>query len=186
MRNAHDTRVRDALWRLTASDASRATVPDTAPPFFLRAPSIALLWTLTLLALVGLLALSRVRVPRVVRGAVVAVRTESHDVTLLLLVPPSARPYVKPGQHAQLATGDAQPLTLDVAAVESGLLDAAGARRRYPLQPSVLAQVEDPRLVVRLTPCARPGCLTPSVGDTYRATASAGTRSLASYATSGS
>ena len=60
MRTAHENRVRAALWRLTEHTAPPDETLD-APPFFLRTPSIVLLWIVTLVVLVGLLALSRVR-----------------------------------------------------------------------------------------------------------------------------
>jgi hypothetical protein len=63
MRTAHENRVRAALWRLTEQDALPDDVLDT-PPLFLRTPSIVLLWIVTLVVLVGLLALSRVRTRR--------------------------------------------------------------------------------------------------------------------------
>jgi cytochrome c-type biogenesis protein CcmH/NrfG len=63
MRTAHENRVRAALWRLTAPDASPDEALDTPPPLLLRTPSIVLLWIAALVALVGLLALSRVQMP---------------------------------------------------------------------------------------------------------------------------
>ena len=66
MRTAHENRVRDALWRLTEQHASPDETLDT-PPLLLRTPSIVLLWIVTLVVLIGLLALSRVRTPRVDR-----------------------------------------------------------------------------------------------------------------------
>jgi cytochrome c-type biogenesis protein CcmH/NrfG len=70
MRTAHENRVRAALWRLT--DASPDEALDTPSPLFLRTPSIVLLWIVTLVALVGLLALSRVRTPHTDRDRAVA------------------------------------------------------------------------------------------------------------------
>ena len=63
MRTAHENRVRTALARLTEHTAAPDETLDT-PPLFLRTPSIVLLWIVTLVVLVGLLALSRVRTPR--------------------------------------------------------------------------------------------------------------------------
>jgi hypothetical protein len=72
MRTAHETRVRAALWRLSAADVSPDDGLDTPPPLFLRTPSIVLLWIATLVALVGLLALSRIRVPHIDRDRAAA------------------------------------------------------------------------------------------------------------------
>ena len=72
MRTAHENRVRAALWRLTATDVSNDDGLSTPPPLFLRTPSIALLWIATIVALVGLLALSRVRLPHTDRDQAVA------------------------------------------------------------------------------------------------------------------
>jgi hypothetical protein len=67
MRTAHETKVRAALWRLTASEVAPDDGLNNPPPLFLRAPSIALLWIATLITLVGLLALSRIRLPHIDR-----------------------------------------------------------------------------------------------------------------------
>ena len=72
MRTAHENRVRAALWRLTATDVSPDDGLTTPPPLFLRTPFIALLWIATLIALVGLLALSRIRPPHTDRHKAVA------------------------------------------------------------------------------------------------------------------
>jgi hypothetical protein len=71
MRTAHENKVRAALWRLTDEDALPDEALDDSPPLLLRAPSIVLLWILTLVVLVGLLAISRVRAPRTDRGGAV-------------------------------------------------------------------------------------------------------------------
>ena len=65
MRTAHENRVRAALWRLTDQRALPDEAMDVSPPVLLRTPSIVLLWIVTLVVLVSLLALSRVRTPRV-------------------------------------------------------------------------------------------------------------------------
>jgi hypothetical protein len=64
MRTAHENRVRAALWRLTDQGVLPDEAFDASPPLLLRTPSIVLLWILTLVVLIGLLALSRVRTPR--------------------------------------------------------------------------------------------------------------------------
>jgi len=76
MRTAHENRVRAALWRLTAADVLPGDGLNAPPPLFLRTPSIVLLWIATLVALVGLLALSRIRPPHTDRHSAVA--TSSH------------------------------------------------------------------------------------------------------------
>jgi hypothetical protein len=72
MRTAHENRVRAALWRLTAADVAPDDGLNTPLPLFLRTPSIVLLWIATLVALVGLLALSRIRLPHSDRYRAVA------------------------------------------------------------------------------------------------------------------
>ena len=73
MRTAHENRVRAALWRLTDHGALPDEALDDSPPLLLRTPSIVLLWIMTLIVLVGLLALSRVRTPRADRHVAVSV-----------------------------------------------------------------------------------------------------------------
>jgi len=70
MRTAHENRVRAALWRLTEQNAAPDETQDS-PPLFLRTPSIVVLWIVTLVVLVGLLALGRVRTSRADRDATV-------------------------------------------------------------------------------------------------------------------
>jgi len=72
MRTAHENRVRAALWRLTATDVAPDDGLNNPPPLFLRTPSIVLLWIATLVALVGLLALSRIHAPHIDRESAVA------------------------------------------------------------------------------------------------------------------
>lgn len=141
-----------------------------------------MLWGLALVAVVGALALGRVRVPRVASGVVVAVQPAADSVTLLLLLPPAARSHLHAGQLATLDTGDAGAFTLAIAGVEHSLLDAPAARRRFRAPASVLAHLESPRLVARLERCTGARCLTPQPGASYAATAALGTRSLASFA----
>lgn len=175
--------MRDALWRLTALRVN-ATPNDTSQPLLLRAPSIACLWMAALLVLTGLLLLGRVRLPRVTRGAAVVVQPQPNDTTILLLLPASARGHVQPGQHAELDAGR-DTVSLDITAVDSTLLDLDTARKRYA-GPSVLAQLASPKLVARLSRCGPSRCLTATPGTTYAATMHSGTRTLVSYALSGS
>jgi hypothetical protein len=71
MRTAHENKVRAALWRLTDEDALPDEALDDSPPLLLRTPSIVLLWIMTVVVLVGLLALTRVRTPRADRAGAV-------------------------------------------------------------------------------------------------------------------
>ena len=186
MRNANDTTLRAALLRL-GTPASVTTDQDLPLPLLLRAPAITLLWAGLLVTIVGLLALSRIRVPRVVRGVAVAVdaapNTGPDSVALMLLLPSSARPYIGPGVRAALDVGAASPMVVGVASLEPTVIDRRTSRRRFARMPSVLAQLETPKVALPLSRCrASPDCLTPSVGAVYSATATLGTRSLASYA----
>lgn len=182
MHNAPDQAAREALWRLAAARPEPAA-PETL--LFLRTPAIALLWAAALCAALALLALSRVRVPFAARGVAVAVRTPGDSLTLLLLLPPAVRAYVRPAQRVTVDTGGASAAALTVASVEPDLLSAAEARRRFTRSPSLVAQLEAPKVVVRLSRCVQAPCLTPRLGLTYPATAALGTRSLASYVMSG-
>ena len=185
MRTPHERSVRDALSRLAAARTPPAAAADAALPLFFRAPWIVALWAATLLTVAALLAIGRIRVPDVARGAVVAVAAERDSIALLLLLPPSVRPRIRVGQHASLDTGT-DTLALDVIGVDSLLLDAATARRRFAGAAALVAQLDAPKLVVRLSRCAAGRCLTSRAGGTYAASTLVGTRSLASYAVSGS
>lgn len=185
MHNPHDLRARNALWRLSTVQAS-AGIADMPPLMFLKTPAIVALWLATLVTLAGILALGRIQVPRVARGAAVAVQAETGHTTLVLLLPPSARAYVQLGQRARLNTGDAGTMLLSVMAIDEELLSATTAPQRFTRSASLIAQLDAPKLVVRLSPCELRRCLTPIVGETYGATILAGTRSLASYALQGS
>lgn len=186
MQTSQQKRIRDALSRLTEPRSSSDDMHGARMPLFARAPYVVVLWVATLVALGSLLALSRLRVPRVARGTVVAVPAATNGITLLLLLPASSRPFVTAGQRAEVRTASGQQLILNTAQVESELLDANTARNRFAEQPAVLVQLADPKVAVRLSPCGAGGCLTPRVGETYTARAAIGTRSLASYALPGS
>ena len=180
MTESTDTSVRAALLRL--GDRSSAA-EDLALPLLLRAPAIALLWAMALIIVVGLLALSRIQVPRTARGVAVAVDTGADSVALMMLLPADVGAYVRAGHHATLDVGTDQPLVLDVARVDSALLDAGTARRRFSRASNVLAHLDAPKVAATLARCGREGsCLTADAGSVYRATVSLGTRSLASYA----
>ena len=184
MQTTHDQRIRRALWQLTAARKDDAT--NLPPLLFLRAPSIVCLWMASLMAVVGIVALGRIQIPRITRGAVVAVREESTGTALLLLLPASARAYVHPGQRAELESDTAGALALEITAVDSVLLDAPTAQRRFVDPASLIAQLDVPKLVVRLSPCGPHGCLTPTPGATFVVTTRTGTRSRARYALSSS
>ena len=184
MRNAHDQRIRDALWQLTAARSGDGAT-GVSRLVFLRTPAIACLWMAGLLTVAGLLILGRIQVPRIAKGTAIAVRGETGDTTLLLLLPTSARSFVEPGQRAELNSGTAT-VVLHVTAIDSALLDATAARRRFPDLAGLVAQLNAPTLLVHLSQCSPAGCLTPTPGMTYPASARIGTRSLANYALSGS
>ena len=180
MHTDHQTRVRASLWRLGAPP----TVPEPrgATPLLLATPAIAALWMAILLACASLLALGRVRVPHVVRGAVVAVRDDRDSVALMLLLPPTERRFIAAGQQATLDTGDSTTAVLPLETPDTALIDVARARKDFRGAASLIAQLDAPKLAVRLARCTRAGCLTPRAGETYAATARLGTRTLASYA----
>ena len=181
MRNANDTALRAALLRL--GTPAPGTNQDLPLPLLLRAPAITLLWAGLLVTIVGLLALSRIRVPRIVRGVAVAVDAAPDSVALMLLLPSSARPYIGPGLQAALEVGAASPVVVGVASLQPTMIDRRTSRHRFSRMPSVLAQLETPKVALPLSRCgASHECLTPHAGAVYSATATLGTRSLASYA----
>jgi hypothetical protein len=183
MRNDRDRATRDALWKLTGREASVASASANLP-LFLKTPAIAMLWCAALAVIVCLTAIGRVRLPQVARGTVVAVPTGHDSVALLLLLPPSARGSIRVGARAQLDTG-ADTVSLRVVSIDSLLLTARAARERYR-SPTLLAQLDVPKLVVRLSRCVDRRCLTPAPGEAYSAAAVVRPRSLASYAAAGS
>ena len=176
------TPARIARLRSTMTHHTPAPHDSPALPLLLRAPWLAALWGLTLVTVVAALALGRIRVPRVAAGVVVAARSGGDSLSLLLLLPPSARAYVRPGQLASLDTGGQDSLVLLVSSVSDSLLDAARARRSFHDPASVVAQLDAPKLVARLEPCRDGRCLPAAPGASYAARARLGTRTLASYA----
>ena len=184
MHTDHQSRVRESLRRLGAPSVPIDPMAGTTP-LLLRTPAIIALWMATLITVASLLALGRIHVPHVVRGAVVAVRDERDSLALVLLLPPSEGRFIAGGQHATLDTGGSAAAVLPIESADLLLIDADRARRRFRGGvPSLIAQLESPRLAVRLARCGSAGCLTPRVGDTFAATARLGARSLASYALS--
>ena len=184
MRNNHDQRMRDALWRLTALRVEAAGGDGAPLPLFLRTPSVVCLWMAALLVVIGLLTLGRVRLPRITRGTAVVVRAAPNDTALFLLLPASAHTHMTQAQHAELDTGR-DTLSLGVMALDSALLDVNAARKRYA-EPSLVMQLGAPKVIARLARCNHERCLTLIPGTTYTATARTGTRTLASYALPGS
>jgi hypothetical protein len=182
MANAHDQQVRAALKRLSTPRSPSTSGGDLPLPRLVRAPYLAVTWLIALATVVATLALGRIHVPHTARGVAVAVGATGDSLTLLLVLPPSARDHVRPGQLATLDTGGAAPLALPVTRVEHDLLDAPAARRRFRGAASLVAQLDAPKLVVQLARCQGDRCLTPHPGSSYAATTSLGTRSLASYA----
>ena len=138
----------------------RVTQGDLPLPLLLRSPYIALLWALVLSTVVAALALGHTRVPRTERGVVVASPSAADGLTPLLMLPSSARAYVKPGQVAAIDTGGSDPLKLVITSVDTG----------------------GPKVVAHLSRCHEGHCLSLAAGSNYAATAALGLRSLASYA----
>lgn len=184
MHTDRELTVRESLWRLGAPSAT--SDPAGRTPLLLRAPAIASLWMATLLVLTSLLALGRVRIPHVARGAVVAVRDERDSLALVFLLPPADRRFLAAGQSVTLDAGNGPLATLPLETANPIVLDASRARRDFRGGGSLLAQLDAPRLAVRVARCGPAGCLTPHPGETFAATARLGARSLASYALSGS
>ncbi len=182
-------RERVALRRLAVNRPSAAGNPDVALPFLLRAPTLAVLWALALLTVVGTLAIGRIRLPNVARGVVTTVRpiagAQAH-LTLMILEPTAVN-HVRPGQLVTVDTGGAAPMRLAVSSVEPTLLDLGAARARFRAPEHLAAHLDSPKLVAYLTACTARACLTPQGlvprdGGAYRATLTLGIRTLASYA----
>jgi hypothetical protein len=170
-----------ALSRLAARPPHAAEMAESDLPLLLRAPSIGILWMVAVLTVVTLAALSRIRLPHVARGVVAAV-TAADSQQILLLLPPSSRSRVKPGQLVTVDTGGAaSPVMLRIEHSDPELLDAPRARSRYPTSPGLLVHVTSPKVVVHLQPCGPRACLTTRDGTAHAATAMLGVRTLASY-----
>lgn len=171
---------RAALHRL-ATTAPSVAAAHAPLPLFLRAPYIGALWALSLFIAMTALALGRIRLPLVASGVAVAMQPAADSTMLLLLLPSSARAHLRPGQRVSLDTG-ADTIALTVASVDSALLDAAAARRRFLEPASLLTYLVEPKLVAHLYRCAGERCLTVTPGVSYPAVAALGTRTAASYA----
>ena len=153
-----NTRARDT--RSLLIQQQRVTQGELPLPLLLRSPYVALLWALVLSTVVAAMALGHTRVPRTERGVVVASPPAPDGLTPLLLLPPSARPYVKAGQVAAVDTGGSDALHLVITSVDTG----------------------GPKVVAHLSRCHEGHCLSLTAGSNYVATAALGLRSLASYA----
>ena len=144
-------------------EQQRSATADLPLPALLRTPSIALLWMFSLSTVVAAMTLGHVRVPRVARGVVVVERHDRDGLTPRLLLPASTRAFVQPSQPVAIDTGGGPPFILRTA-------------------PGTLARADRETVSVALEPC-RPGhCLPYSTNQRFTATATLGTRSLASFA----
>lgn len=160
----------------------RTVTVDLPLPLFLRSPYVALLWVLVLSTVVAALALGRMRVPRTAHGVVVTARSASDSLTPFLLLASSTRAYVKPGQAAVIDTGGTSAMTLVIQSVEPATTQAIADRRSFVSPTATGGRPDSARVVARLGRCHEGHCLPLAIGSSYPATASLGTRSLASYA----
>ena len=144
-------------------EQQRTATADLPLPPLLRTPSIALLWMLSLATVVAAMTLGHVRVPRVARGVVVVERDARDSLTPRLLLPASARPFVQPSQLVAIDTGGGPPFVSRTA-------------------PRTLARANRETVSVALEPCRVGHCLPYTTNQRFTATATLGTRSLASFA----
>ena len=144
-------------------EQQRTANGDLPLPALLRTPSIAVLWMLSLTTVVAAMTLGRVRVPRLARGVVVVERHAHDSLTPRLLLPASARGFVQPGQLTAIDTGGGSPFVSSIVA-------------------GTLAQADGETVSVALEPCRAGHCLPYSTNQRFTATATLGTRSLASFA----
>jgi hypothetical protein len=168
--------------RMLLIQQQRVVTGDLPLPLFLRSPYLGLLWALVLSTVVAALALGRMRVPRTVRGVVVATQTASDSLTPILLLPSSTRAYVSAGQTATVDTGGAGAMTLVITSVEPARVDGISAHTPVAAQIDGGALLDSSRVVARLARCHDGHCLPLAAGSSYGATAALGSRSLASYA----
>lgn len=150
-------------------------------PRLLRTPSIVVLWALTLATIVVAFAAGRVQVPRHARGVVVVGGSTSDSLTTHLLLPASASAYVRPGQLAAVDTGGTSPF---VVAIAASARDIAVGResRRSALGLAAIARGDTSMVAIPVEPCRGGHCLPRSANRRFGATATLGTRSLASFA----
>ena len=155
---------------------------DALPlPRLLRTPSIVVLWALTLATIVVAFAAGRVRVPRRASGVVVVEGSTSDSLTTHLLLPASASAYVRPGQLASVDTGGTSPFVVVIAA--SARDSSAGRDSRHSaLGLADIARGDTAMVAIPVEPCRGGYCLPRSANRRFSATATLGTRSLASFA----
>jgi hypothetical protein len=144
-------------------EQQRAQSGDLPLPALLRTPTIAALWMLSLTTVVATMTLARARVPRLARGVVVVERSTRDSLTPRLLLPASARVFVRPGQLTAIDTGGGSPF---ISSIVTG----------------AFAQADSETVSVALEPCRAGRCLPRSTNQRFTATATLGTRSLASFA----
>lgn len=147
-------------------------------PLLLRTPAIVVLWALIAGLGAAGIALGRVRIPDAATGTVIVVSPAEGQA--LLLLPPTARRHAARRATVRLELERWRSVAATIDTIEPRLLTDAEARRRFPDDPALYAQLDGPRVVARLTPCR--GCgLGATRGLTYRARVAFGSRSLARY-----
>ena len=159
----------------------RVTHDELPLPRLLRTPSIVVLWALTLATVVVAFAAGRVQVPRHARGVIVVEGSTPDSLTTHLLLPASVSAYVRPGQLAAVDTGGTSPFVVAVAATAS---DTTAGRelRRSALGLAAIARGDTAMVAIPVEPCRGGHCLPHSANRRFSATATLGTRSLASFA----
>jgi hypothetical protein len=169
---------------LTASGSARHSVRhllieqqsghhrELALPPLLRTPAIIVLWALMLTTAVVALTLGHIQVPRIERG-VVRGGPGADSLTPFLVLPSSAGRYVVVGQLAAVDTGGLTPLRLTI---------TAPAGVRVGESRANWASIDTTTVALRLERCHRGHCLPRSRPWRFSATATLGTRSLASFA----
>jgi hypothetical protein len=160
----------------------RVTRDGLPLPRLLQSPYIALVWALVLSTVVAALALGRIRVPRTVPGIVVSAVSAPDGLTPVLLLPPSVRQFIKPGQLAVIDTGGAEPMSLAIASIEPATPGVSSPRQSSASSLTIAASHDTSALVARLERCNRSHCLSLAAATRYTASAALGTRSLASFA----
>jgi hypothetical protein len=160
----------------------RVTRDGLPLPRLLQSPYIALMWALVLSTVVAALALGRIRVPRTTAGIVVSVGSAPDSLTPVLLLPPSARQFAKPGQLAVIDAGGAEPISLAIASIEPTTPAVTSPPRAAASSLRFAAPRDTTAVVARLERCNRSHCLSLAAATRYAASAALGTRSLASFA----
>jgi hypothetical protein len=164
----------------------RAPNSALALPLVLRSPFILLVWAALISIVVVAMMLGRVRVPRTAHGMVVAAHGQDTSLTPILLLPAWSRQFVRTGELATVDTGGAVQFTATISRVDAVPLTLASARVWLNAPNVGAATIDTTMVVAHLKPCTGQGCLRLATGVRYAATASLGTRSLASFAIPGS